>query len=74
MVMKNDVDVYLGVVNRLEPELTSVDADPVRASIAISLRRIAGYLERLERMASGETGSVGCVPATPRSGSVEESK
>ena len=38
-------DVYGGVVERLEPDLTGVDKDPVFASIAISLKRIADVLE-----------------------------
>lgn len=38
-------DEYLKTVNRLEPEIVPVDQDGALTSIAISLHRIATYLE-----------------------------
>ena len=43
--MLNDtVEVYVGVINRMEPDITLVDRDASLASIAISLKRIADAL------------------------------
>lgn len=39
------VDGYLGVINRLEPELHMIDAGTAYASAAISLKRIADALQ-----------------------------
>ena len=39
-------NVYIGVIERLEPGLTAIDQDPALASIAISLKRIADTFER----------------------------
>lgn len=43
--MKSANEVYLAVVERLEPELMPVDRDAALTSIAISLKRIVDYLE-----------------------------
>lgn len=40
----DSADVYLAVINRLEPEVTMIDRDAALASIAISLKRIADAL------------------------------
>lgn len=40
-----DRDVYLNTVERLEPEIASVDAGAYYASAAISLKRIADFLD-----------------------------
>lgn len=40
-------DAYLGTVNRIEPDVAMLDADGARASIAISLKRIADVMEKL---------------------------
>ena len=34
-------DVYLGTVDRMEPDIAMVDRDAALASIAVSLKRIA---------------------------------
>lgn len=47
-------DVYLGVIERMEPDITGVDPPGALASIAISLKRIADALERTNRY--GEQG------------------
>ena len=38
-------NVYLETIARLEPDLAMVDRDAALASIAISLKRIADYLD-----------------------------
>lgn len=40
-------DVYLGTVDRLEPEIAMIDAGAYHASAAISLKRIADALEEV---------------------------
>lgn len=42
------VDAYLNTVGRMEPDITMVDHDAAMPSIAISLRRIADTLERID--------------------------
>lgn len=42
----DSVDVYLKVIERLEPDLTMIDHDAGIASIAISLKRIADAQDR----------------------------
>lgn len=44
-----DLDVYMKVVERLEPEITAIDTPAALASIAISLRRLADHFEREEK-------------------------
>lgn len=46
--MPSDADVYLATVARLEPDITAIDAAGGWASIAISLKRIADAIERIE--------------------------
>ena len=41
---RDSADVYLAVVERLEPDLTSVTIDASLTSIAISLKRIVDVL------------------------------
>lgn len=57
-------DVYLGVVKRLEPDITSIDHDAALASIAISLKRIADVLG--EPNAWGEVGTAAIAGAIVR--------
>lgn len=47
-------DAYQKTVDRLEPDVTPVDADPARASIAISLKRIADVLEWMKAKIESE--------------------
>lgn len=42
---KDSLDAYIDTVNRLEPEITPIDATAALASIAISLKRIADMVE-----------------------------
>lgn len=44
---RDSVNVYLGTVERLEPNITCIDRDAALASIAISLKRIADRMDRL---------------------------
>lgn len=44
---KERVDAYINTINRLEPDIVMIDHDAGIASIAISLKRIANYLEAL---------------------------
>lgn len=39
-------EAYLQTVERMEPDITSVDRDGALASIAISLKRIADVMEK----------------------------
>lgn len=52
----DSADVYLATIDRMEPELSYVDRDAALPSIAISLKRIADALDRLQRPAPAETG------------------
>jgi len=45
--MDAEKDLYLGVVDRLEPDITGIDAVHGWASIAISMKRQADALERV---------------------------
>lgn len=45
---KQKVDAYVATVLRMEPDIAMVDRDGALASIAISLRRIADRLDKLE--------------------------
>lgn len=49
MSMKEDVDSYLDTLARMENDIHMVDASAGWASIAISLRRIADSLARIEK-------------------------
>jgi hypothetical protein len=40
--------VYINVIERLEPDLAMIDAGAGWASIAVSLKRIADSLEKIE--------------------------
>ncbi len=46
--MPSDADAYLATVGRLEPDIMPIDAAGGWASVAISLKRIADLLERIE--------------------------
>lgn len=45
---KSPGEEYLATVDRLEPEICSIDAGAFHASAAISLKRIADVMERRE--------------------------
>lgn len=45
---KRRVDEYLETINRLEPNISHIDASAFYASAAISLKRIADVLESFE--------------------------
>jgi len=44
---KKTGDAYLDTVARLEPEIAMIDTGGAAASIAISLKRQADYMERI---------------------------
>lgn len=44
---KDQLDVYAGTIDRLEPNIASVDAGAYHASAAISAKRQADALERI---------------------------
>ena len=44
---KKAVDDYMATINRLEPDVSPIDASAFYASAAISLKRIADSLEKL---------------------------
>jgi hypothetical protein len=46
------VGVYQATIERLEPEIAMIDQGAAAASIAISLKRIADSLERIENNAA----------------------
>ena len=45
--LKDKVEAYMHTIGRLEPDITAIDVDAAAASAAISLRRIADGLDRL---------------------------
>jgi len=49
---------YLNTVNKLEPEISPVDRDAALTSIAISLKRIADHLEKVDYGEQIERGLV----------------
>lgn len=48
---KERVDGYLATIERLEPDIRPIDLPAAAASIAISLKRIADFLERFKPLA-----------------------
>lgn len=50
---------YQKTIERLEPNITPVDADATLASIAISLRRIADSLDTMQLRIEGLASNVG---------------
>lgn len=46
-----ETDAYLDTIGRLEPDIAMIDTGAGLASIAISMKRIADTLERLEKAA-----------------------
>lgn len=52
--MKEDPYVYQETIERLEPDIAMIDDGSFNASAAISLKRIADSLERLETAIKGD--------------------
>lgn len=48
MIERNPDNPYLDTIARMEPDIAMIDAAAGWASIAVSLKRIADTLERLE--------------------------
>lgn len=46
---KDRVDAYLNTVRRLEPDIAMIDASAFYASAAISLKRIADAMEKIQK-------------------------
>jgi hypothetical protein len=62
MAEKERVDSYLDTIGRLEPDITMIDASAFYASAAISLKRIADYLQPETVRVSIEENSITIVP------------
>ena len=48
-ITKEDVDIYVRTVDRMEPDIAHVDESAVAASLSISMRRIADAAEKIEK-------------------------
>ena len=55
---KTDGEGYLATIDSIEPNVHAIDAGAYHASVAISLKRIADSLERIEAMKAKESKSL----------------